>query len=633
MNQRAPNGDAEAGTDLSIAPKRLSPTQATFVAALLLTQFFLLAYRAGTDSFVWDEVAHLSAGITLWEYGDTSLYCVNPPLVRRAACFIPWTMGFKENRHSYRANPKFRSEFGVGRDFVDVNHTRSFRLLTIARLSICWIVPLGGFVAYTWSASIFGRSGGMLTLWLWTFSPSLLAHGAYITPDAAATVFALVTVFLIWRWGVRKCHSSAILVGLSFGLAILTKLTLIILILPIASVAVLNVVTRKSKQKDQLGENSTSSRASRITSIVSQLVTIFSIAWFVLNCGYEFEGTFKPLGEYQFVSRTLSGLEAVANSPNLDEGNRFHGSVVESVPVPFPEMWIKGFDVQKKDFEFSRPAFLMGTWSDGGWWYYYVVAFLLKEPLAVLILLSIIGLFACKAVINGAAINKYFFVTAILTPVAILILVSSQTALNQHSRYLLPSIGFVYVLCGSVFTIVRQTWVFKVVILVLCFWYATSSMLTYPHSLAYFNEAAGGSKNGWNCLAGSNVDWGQDLLWLKKWQSSHPSRSKLVLEYSLPLVDPAVAGIEYAPMPTITELKSKSDADADFEKVLTTGWYAISVSSLNRPTREFGWIEAVPPEGVIGFSILLFEIDEKDKQTILSWIKSQNPTELNTSEH
>ncbi len=49
----------------------------------------------------------------------------------------------------------------------------------------------------------------------------------------------------------------------------------------------------------------------------------------------------------------------------------------------------------------------------------------------------------------------------------------------------------------------------------------TSSLRNHPHSLAYFNEVAGGPENGWRHMLGSNLDWGQDLLFLKEWLGSH----------------------------------------------------------------------------------------------------------------
>lgn len=50
-----------------------------------------------------------------------------------------------------------------------------------------------------------------------------------------------------------------------------------------------------------------------------------------------------------------------------------------------------------------------------------------------------------------------------------------------------------------------------------------SSLRVYPHQLACFNEIAGGPEDGWRHLLGSNLDWGQDFLFLARWLDSIPS--------------------------------------------------------------------------------------------------------------
>jgi hypothetical protein len=47
-------------------------------------------------------------------------------------------------------------------------------------------------------------------------------------------------------------------------------------------------------------------------------------------------------------------------------------------------------------------------------------------------------------------------------------------------------------------------------------WLAASSLWVYPHSLSYFNEAAGGPLRGAEHLLGSNSDWGQDEFYRDK---------------------------------------------------------------------------------------------------------------------
>lgn len=76
------------------------------------------------------------------------------------------------------------------------------------------------------------------------------------------------------------------------------------------------------------------------------------------------------------------------------------------------------------------------------------------------------------------------------------------------------------------------------------FWSAGSSIYCYPHSLSYFNDFVGGPDNGSDHLVDSNLDWGQDLFFLKKWYDKHPQARPFYLAY-FGLVDPRFAGIDF----------------------------------------------------------------------------------------
>ena len=50
---------------------------------------------------------------------------------------------------------------------------------------------------------------------------------------------------------------------------------------------------------------------------------------------------------------------------------------------------------------------------------------------------------------------------------------------------------------------------------------AAESLSIYPHYLAFFNFASGGPENGPKYLLDSNIDWGQDLMKLGKWERAN----------------------------------------------------------------------------------------------------------------
>jgi hypothetical protein len=95
-----------------------------------------------------------------------------------------------------------------------------------------------------------------------------------------------------------------------------------------------------------------------------------------------------------------------------------------------------------------------------------------------------------------------------------------------------------------------QSLVSFIVVGSLC-WFLASSLCAYPHNLSYFNETICGPLNGSKHLLGSNVDWGQDLLYFKSWalgQISKPGSSIYLAYYGA--FDPKEAGLGWAQPPS-----------------------------------------------------------------------------------
>lgn len=138
----------------------------------------------------------------------------------------------------------------------------------------------------------------------------------------------------------------------------------------------------------------------------------------------------------------------------------------------------------------------------------------------------------------------------LLAPIfLVLTLVSSHTGFNHHMRYVLPIFPFAFIWMSKV----AQSLKFghhKIAIIAVAAlaWSVGSSLWVFPHSLSYFNELAGGPKNGHVHLLNSNIDWGQDLLYLKRWLDKHPEAQPLQLAFQGDF-DGSTAGIEYTVPP------------------------------------------------------------------------------------
>src|SRR5207253_6666000 len=121
---------------------------------------------------------------------------------------------------------------------------------------------------------------------------------------------------------------------------------------------------------------------------------------------------------------------------------------------------------------------------------------------------------------------------AALPAAAYAVVVSSQTGLNHHLRYLLPAYPFLFVLAASPFAAAARPglWLRRGAAFSLGL-AAAASLAVFPHSLAFFNCLAGGPAAGPRHLLGSNVDWGQDLLLLARWARQHPEARPLRVDF------------------------------------------------------------------------------------------------------
>jgi hypothetical protein len=347
-------------------------------------------------------------------------------------------------------------------------------------------------------------------------------------------------------------------------------------------------------------------RAVPLRTRIVQGVCIVLLSLLVLNAGYAFDGTGTPLGEYQFVSRMFNGLPVDETSGPPAVGNRFRDTWLAAVPVPLPMDYLSGIDMQRRDFEgHMPPSFLTGEWKKGGWWYYYLYALAVKVPLGTLALvLWSLLLFVLRRPAGPRLLDE---LTLWLPALAVLALVSSQTGFNHHMRYVLPLFPFVVIAASKLACYLQAAyWKRGLVVLGLLLWSVGSSLHVYPHSLSYFNELAGGPDNGHRYLLDSNIDWGQDLLFLKEWVEAHPEAASLGLAY-FNFIDYRVCGVEYASVPPDPPTYASLDEAAGARYGPHPGYFAVDLHSLSEGG-GYTYFQRFQPIAKAGYSIFIYHI-------------------------
>ncbi|MCX7388361.1 MAG: hypothetical protein NTX48_16980, partial [Planctomycetales bacterium] len=501
-----------------------------------------------------DECGHLAAGLSHHELGAFDLYAVNPPLVRLWATLPTTFMQPVTDWSGYTSRSDLRPEFGFGRRLVELNGERTGTLISIARLSCLPFFALGAIFCYRLAIRN-GKSAAIAAGGLWLTSPLVLGFSAVITPDVASTAFGILATDSIARWScsysVRDCCYMAVCVSVT----VLTKFTWIAVI-PILLVLAVCFSRLRPATAKLMGHG---------------LIAIVAFG-ILANVLYAWTDIFVRLDQIHFVSDTYS---VPADALSSARRSSFSDQFVGQMRLPISAKIIEGVDIQKRDFERGFRSYLMGEWKHGGWWYYYLIGFLVKEPIGFQLMLYVsilTGLWNWKRWTKEGCREWWLIV---LPPVLIFGLVSSQTGFNHHMRYVLPAYPFLFIIAARTVTLGKFWKWFSYACLT---WQAAAVLWFAPHWMSYFNEAAGGPKNGHKWLVDSNIDWGQDILMLKWWQEKHPEAAPLNAAM-FTMFDPKDIGLKFK-LPAPFVKGQPGVVTKDGLRGPQPGWYALSVCML-----------------------------------------------------
>lgn len=575
---------------------------------LLIISVALIALSGFRNAPVPNETSHLAAGLSYWNTGRFDLYSVNPPLVRLIAAapvklLLPATDWRDGEPNATQKEAELRPEWSAGIDLVRKNVDRAQCVFAIARWACLPFTLIGAYFCYRWARELYGRSAGVTAVVLWSLSPTVMAWSATICPDVAAAAIGLAANYFFWRWLRESTWASGVTAGVALGIAQLTKMTWIVLF---ALWPIVWLICRTRRR----GGTATL----RFREQAGQLAAILGVGIAVLNMGYGFEGSFRRLENFTFVSRTLALDESLVSGGR--GGNRFAGTCLGRLPVPLPRNYVRGMDVQKHDFERGLESYLWGEWSDRGWWYYYLVCAAVKVPLGtwclalLALLVSLRGMLSRlpRLVWDRGGCDKrdsgdrvWQDETVLLVPAVVLILfVSSQTGFSRHFRYMLPAFPLLFIWISQLAPVaIRHPRTLGVLVVGLLTWSAASSLWVYPHSMSYFNELAGGPTRGDKYLLDSNLDWGQDAFYLARWREEHPE--------AVPL-NTLVLNSYTADLAGTLGLRDPGRRNVDWAGAPLPGWYANSVERIRDATGDYLYFLRLQPVARIGYGFRVYHI-------------------------
>ncbi len=548
-----------------------------------------------------DEPQHLVDGYTAWALRDYRVDPDHPPLLRMwAALPLLATPGIKLDTRSRYWLPF--DEWRFCHQFLYQDNDAD-RLLYRARFMISLLGVVLGILVFCWTRELAGFWPAAIVLGLFCVEPNLVAHSGLVTTDLGAVCFIFGSIYFAWRTALKFTAGNAIGLMIFFVLAQLSKYSAVLLVPIVLTLFLVRALTPTPWPWHIHRAGLLSSRARKallaLASIACLLLVTYAALWAIYS--FRYAPTSAGIEQAQFATH----FEAQQRLPRLTVFIQWideHRWLPNACAQGFLSMTAKAQ---------LRPAYLLGQFSEQGWWYYFPVAFLIKTPIA-LMLMSFIGLILWAMDWR----HNWFDGLFVVGPPAVYFLAAVAGHLNIGLRHILIVYPFALLLAGrTVAALVRspspgtsRRWR-SVVLAGLCLAQVVEFATVYPDCLAFFNAGIGGPSHGAEYLVDSNLDWGQGLKLLKRWMTEHQV-SRINLSY-FGYADPAYYQINYNPLPG-----SPFFDYGRIGKPQLPGYIAVSATNLRGLYLSdfskdlYANLQTRPPIAVLGHCIYVYWIEK-----------------------
>jgi hypothetical protein len=495
----------------------------------------------------YDEPNHIATGMEWIERGTYTFEPAHPPLARIAVALGPYLADHRlgSQQHIYSGGHEIL--YGKG---------SYFRNLALARLGILPFFVLAVAVSWRWASALFGEMTALVSLLLFTTTPTVLAHTGVATTDMPLVgTFLLALSVFVWALE-RPSIPRGVAFGLASALAVLSKFSAV-LFLPACCTAIL--IARWLTRRRCLSSDTVPPVRISESQVAASALSAFGLIWLTYRFSMGVRlGSLIPGGIPLLAPEFFEGIGAVA----------FHNAA-------------------------GHAGYLFGEFRTKGWWYYFPVALMVKAPLPLLTL-AIVGM--TRAVQKARSACDWRYVAPGIAA-AMILTVSLRAHINIGVRHVLPMFPLLAMLAGygsvRMWNAVRHRGAARAVTAGLVLWQVSSSALAHPDYLAYFNILAGAHPE--RIILDSDLDWGQDLHRL-----TQVARERGISPVSVAYW--GTADVSKVGPPGAHVLKPG-------ERV--TGWVAASemfVTNTNPDVAGYRWLNAYQPRFRVGRSIKLYYV-------------------------
>jgi hypothetical protein len=436
------------------------------------------------------------------------------------------------------------------------------RVQFFARLPIMLLTLAFGCVVFAFARDLWGSSGGLLAVAIFSVTPEILAHGHLMTTDVAVSGFLLLTMWCLWRSRHRDIRYMWF-ASAAMGLALSSKFSALVVVPLFLGIGLYSCWAQRDDALDRR-------RQIVRTLCVVAMSGVGALA--VLWCCY------------LVIDPSLSYTKPPQSAAVFAVG--FLASLANVLPVPSAFRQGLRFAIGA---EAGRHGFLLGERYVGGRAAFYPVGLVIKTPIGALLLWGI-------GLVTAARRRRWDVWIFVVLPAVVWMAVAVTSQINIGVRHVLPVVFFASVLAGGAVSN-ALTIVWKSVASAALAGAALSTWIAFPNYLSYSNELFGGVSQTYRALADSNVDWGQDVHRLDDWLHDHPRPGPSYVSYfgTAPIFRYMPDAL---PLPPIEEALR-----------LTSGRLVISASNYDVYASNPEELEELgDPDNIVGGSLLVWNL-------------------------
>jgi Dolichyl-phosphate-mannose-protein mannosyltransferase len=552
----------------------------------------LLSGRAARrESVTVDEVAHIGAGVSSLQKLDMRMNEEHPPLAKVLAA-LPLVLRGVHADYSHVSwtfsNKMFNAFLGewVFGHWVIMRWNDPYSTLLWARAPMLLLTLLLGLAIYVYGSRLGDSWGGLLCLCAYVSMPAFLAFGPLVVTDIAVALFWVLAVWQLPEMWHSPSRWTVIKFGLALAGAFLSKFSSGLLFFVFVAVA-LSLRWRGVPEQptDKAALRAWRCRAWRNMAKATFWAALFVyVVYFVLSWN-------EPTDSFNIIP---------------------HFPVSPLLRRLLMPLWkylrgLLGFAFSAA----SRPTYILGHAYSHGVWFYFPVLFVLKSPLAFLLLLLLAVAIAIllkrrsagqptgqlSAIPSGMELHWRAVWVSLVVFVAACMLNRLDISIRHFSVALALLVLLLAPLPRMLESLQRSNWrgarAGKWVTIGLAAASLATAVWAYPNYFPFLNVLSM-RRPAYLLVNDSNLDWNQSLPLVEDFVRQHGLNQILLDEYGFS--EPTV----YVSEAQLWRCQEPSPADGD-------RWVAVSASNIADGSNCL-WLMQYPHQALAGGSMYAIQL-------------------------